>query len=75
VLHARPAAQAAHEAPDAPHEVVVSLESDSHVPPLQQPAHDVVPPHEHSPAVHVSPEPQAAHATPPTPQSAEDCDD
>jgi len=62
-------------APALPHEVLFSLAKGSQVVPLQQPAHDVVPPHEHSPAVHVSPEPQAAHATPPTPQSAEDCDD
>jgi eukaryotic-like serine/threonine-protein kinase len=47
----------------------------SQVEPLQQPVHEVVPPHEHTPAEHESPEPQAAHATPPVPQRVADCED
>jgi hypothetical protein len=57
----------------APHEVVDSEASASHPPMLvQQPAHDP-PPQEQDPLVHVSPEPQAAHATPPAPQTPDDC--
>jgi hypothetical protein len=74
-LQCWPVAQAAQAVPPLPHEVFDSPENGSQVVPLQQPAHELVPPHEHAPALHVSPEPQAAHATPPTPQRAEDCKD
>jgi len=48
VLHASPAAHALHVVPPAPHDPFVSLPSASHVPALQQPAHDE-PPHVHTP--------------------------
>jgi hypothetical protein len=68
-----PAAHATHARPLEPHEVVVSAASASHPPMLvQQPAQDP-PPQEHEPLVHVSPEPQAAHAAPPVPQTPDDC--
>jgi len=73
-LHACPAAHPAQAAPPLPHELLDSLLSDSHVPPLQQPGHDV-PPHEHAPPAHACPEEHAAHAAPPIPQSAEPCMD
>jgi hypothetical protein len=74
-LHCWPAAQATHAVPPLPHEVFDSAENGSQVDPLQQPAQELVPPHEHEPALQVSPEPQAAHATPPTPQRDEVCED
>jgi hypothetical protein len=58
-----------------PHDVIDSPVNASQVEPLQQPVQEVVPPQEHTPAVHESPEPQAAQATPPTPQSVADCED
>ncbi len=66
VLHIWPVAHAAHAAPPEPQEVFDSLVSASHVEPLQQPAHDIVP-HEQTPLEQVSPEPHAAHTAPPVP--------
>jgi len=73
-LHAWPAAQAAQAAPPLPHEELDSLESDSQLPPLQQPGHDV-PPHEHAPPEHACPPAHALQAAPPAPHRALDCDD
>jgi hypothetical protein len=73
-LQCWPVAQAAQAAPPLPHELLDSPENGSQVVPLQQPAHEAVPPHEQVPALHESPVPQAAHATPPTPQSAAVCE-
>jgi hypothetical protein len=42
------------------------------VPELQQPSVHGLPPHEHAPAVHVSPLPQEPHETPPVPHWVED---
>ena len=49
--------------------------STSQVVPLQQPVQEVVPPQEHTPAEHESPDPQAAHATPLVPHWVADCED
>jgi hypothetical protein len=70
-LHTWPDAHAEQAAPALPHDVADSLDSASHVPPLQQPGHDV-PPQEHSPPEHDCPEEHALHAAPPMPQSAPD---
>jgi hypothetical protein len=69
-----PDAHAAQAAPPLPHELLDSLLSDSQLPPLQQPGHDI-PPQEHAPPAQACPEAQALHAAPPTPQSAEPCMD
>jgi hypothetical protein len=66
VLHSWPEVHVVQLAPPTPHMAFVSLESGSHVDPLQQPAQDD-PPHEHTPEVHAWPEPHAPHAAPPAP--------
>jgi hypothetical protein len=48
VLHSLPAAHAPHAAPPAPHELLLSMVSASHVVPLQQPEH-APPPHVQAP--------------------------
>jgi hypothetical protein len=58
--------------PPAPHEVFDSPESGSHVPPLQQPAHDD-PPHVHAPLEQESPLAHGLHVAPPVPHSPIDC--
>jgi hypothetical protein len=73
VLHSCPDEHAAHAAPPAPHEEFDSLASASHVEPLQQPLHDVVP-HEHTPLEQVSPPPHDAHAAPAVPQEEFVCE-
>src|SRR5579872_4739132 len=72
VLHSRPEAHPLQAAPLLPHEVFDSLDSDSQLDPLQQPAHDA-PPHEHAPPEHVCPPPHGAQAAPPVPQEPVDC--
>jgi hypothetical protein len=66
LLHSSPAAQATHVAPPEPHEEFDSLESASHVVPLQQPEHEP-PPQLHTPLEHVSPVPHAPHVAPAVP--------
>lgn len=59
-----------------PHDVLDSLLDVSHVPAaVQQPLGHEPPPHVQAPAVHDSPDAHAAHATPPVPQAAPDCDE
>jgi len=72
VLHSVPEGHAAHVVPRAPQEVLVSLDSVSHVVPLQQPS-QIVPPHEHAPPEHDWPLTHAAHAPPPAPHWAAVC--
>jgi hypothetical protein len=64
--HSCPVGHAAQIAPPAPHDPVDSLDSCSHVLPLQQPAH-APPPQVQAPFEHVSPVPHALHAAPPVP--------
>jgi hypothetical protein len=73
LLHSWPDGHAAHVAPLAPHEVFDSLESASHVPPVQHPAHDA-PPHAHAPVTHACPELHALHDAPPVPHSELVCE-
>jgi len=72
LLHSSPEPQASHAPPPAPHERLDSLDSASHVDPLQQPAHDP-PPHAHAPLVHMSPVPQGPQLAPSEPHSLGDC--
>jgi hypothetical protein len=72
VLQASPIPHAAQLAPAAPHEVLVSPESASQVPALQQPAHDI-PPQPQDPLAQALPPEQAPHAAPPVPHSVVDC--
>jgi len=72
-LHSWPAAHALHAAPVAPHDVLDSLASSSHVPlAAQHPGHDD-PPQVHAPLEQASPVPQAEHTRPPVPHSVDDC--
>jgi hypothetical protein len=73
LLHSWPAEHAAHVAPLAPHEEFDSLESASHVVPVQHPEHDV-PPHVHTPLEHAWPLLHGAHAAPAVPHDAFDCE-
>jgi hypothetical protein len=72
-LHSCPDGQAPHVAPPAPHELLDSLASASHAPPLQQPAQDA-PPHAHCPTAHASPDEHAPQAAPALPHSFDDWD-
>jgi hypothetical protein len=66
-VHSRPIAHALHVAPAAPHDVLDSPASASHVLLMvQQPGHDV-PPQAHAPPEHPSPVPHVLHAAPPVP--------
>jgi hypothetical protein len=74
VLHCWPEAHPVQLAPPTPHMELLSLESGSHVDPLQQPAQDD-PPHVHTPEVHAWPEAHAPQAPPAVPQSDADCEE
>jgi hypothetical protein len=74
VSHVSPDAHASHAAPPEPHDRDDSLESPSHVEPLQQPAHVPPPPHVHCPLEHVSPMPHVVHAAPAVPHSPVPCE-
>ncbi len=63
-LHSWPLGHAAHDAPLAPHWPFPSAVGWTQLPLLQQPGQLLLPPHEHAPAVQVSPVPQAAQAAP-----------
>jgi hypothetical protein len=74
VLHSWPVEQAAHAVPPAPHDAFDSLDSSSHVEPLQQPEHED-PPQLHTPLVHACPEPHVLHTAPAVPHTENDCDE
>lgn len=71
-LHSSPGAHGAHVAPLAPHEALDSLDSGSHAPALQQPAH-AVPPQEHMPLAHDWPPLHGLQTAPAVPHSLDDC--
>jgi hypothetical protein len=73
VLHSSLAPHATHVAPPAPHEAFDSLESASHVEPLQQPA-QAPPPQVHIPLEQAPPLAHAVHAAPAVPHWLDDCD-
>jgi hypothetical protein len=74
VLHCWPEPHGVQAAPPTPHMELLSLESGSHVDPLQQPAHEV-PPQLHTPLVHACPEAHVLHAAPAAPHTENDCDE
>jgi hypothetical protein len=71
-LHSCPDGHAAHAAPPAPHEVVVSDPYGTHVLPLQQPfGHEFASQTHCPPLLHVWPCAHAVQATPPAPHDCE----
>jgi hypothetical protein len=56
-----------------PHDELDSLESASHEPALQQPAHELLP-QPQAPPEHAWPEAHEPHAAPAVPQALDDCD-